>query len=134
MYCSGTVGVPTLRIRSKATERSVRRTRAPVLPRKADSSAALASLRSGRNDKERVPRGLAKSAVVGQPRITMKRTKGGVFLVCFFFVISFITLATGLGFAQAEPGPEEGGNEVQVWAGGGHSVPGGTQHTEAFDL
>jgi len=48
-----------------------------------------------------------------------------------FFLVSFLIAATGLGWAQA--GPEEGGNEVQVWAGGGHSVPGGTSHTEAFD-
>ena len=39
--------------------------------------------------------------------------------------------ATGLGWAQS--GPETGGNEVQLWAGGGHSVPGGTSLTEAFD-
>jgi lipid A 3-O-deacylase len=29
--------------------------------------------------------------------------------------------------------PEQGGNEVQVWAGGGHSVPGGTANTGAFN-
>jgi hypothetical protein len=51
----------------------------------------------------------------------------GRFLLFFVFLIA----ATGLGWAQT--GPEEGGNEVQVWTGGGHSVPGGTQHTEAFD-
>jgi lipid A 3-O-deacylase len=29
--------------------------------------------------------------------------------------------------------PETGGNEIQVWAGGGHSVPGGTSNTSAFN-
>ena len=45
-----------------------------------------------------------------------------------------MTLAAGLGFGQAEPGPDEGGHEVQVWAGGGHSVPGGTARTGIFDV
>ena len=36
--------------------------------------------------------------------------------------------------AQESSGPGEGANEVQVWAGGGHSVAGGTQRTEAFDF
>jgi lipid A 3-O-deacylase len=53
-----------------------------------------------------------------------------------FFVIFFLVAATARVQAQAGPkqsGPEEDGNEVQVWAGGGHSVPGGTSQTEAFD-
>lgn len=33
-------------------------------------------------------------------------------------------------WAQA---PERGANEIQVWAGGGHSVPGGTSKTEVFN-
>jgi hypothetical protein len=33
----------------------------------------------------------------------------------------------------AQQGPEYGGHEVELWAGGGHSVPGGTSHTEAFN-
>jgi hypothetical protein len=48
-----------------------------------------------------------------------------------FILFLFLLAALGVGWAQ--DGPKEGGNEVQVWAGGGHSVPGGTQHTEAFD-
>ncbi|HLV86166.1 MAG TPA: acyloxyacyl hydrolase [Candidatus Sulfotelmatobacter sp.] len=36
-------------------------------------------------------------------------------------------------FAHAQSGPEEGGNEIQVWMGGGHSVPGGTKDTSAFN-
>lgn len=45
----------------------------------------------------------------------------------------FVMAVAGTAAAQEDSGPQEGGNEVQVWAGGGHSVPGGTQHTEAFD-
>jgi len=29
--------------------------------------------------------------------------------------------------------PEQGGHEVQIWAGGGHSVPGGTKNTGLFN-
>jgi len=47
-------------------------------------------------------------------------------------------LATLLFFgsapAFAQAAPEQGGHEVQVWAGGGHSVPGGTKNTSAFNL
>lgn len=35
-------------------------------------------------------------------------------------------------FAQARP--EDGGHEVEVWTGGGHSVPGGTSQTSAWNL
>jgi hypothetical protein len=47
--------------------------------------------------------------------------------------IIFFLLTSSAGFAQSEPGPEEGGHEVQVWAAGGHSVPGGTSSTGIFD-
>ncbi len=33
----------------------------------------------------------------------------------------------------AQVGPEQADNEVEVWAGGGHSVPGGTKDTGAFN-
>jgi len=33
----------------------------------------------------------------------------------------------------AQNRPEDGANEFQVWAGGGHSVPGGTAHTGVFN-
>ncbi len=51
-----------------------------------------------------------------------------------FFVLFFLILSAGRVFAQDVAAPEEGGQEVQVWAGGGHSVPGGTRRTEAFNL
>src|SRR5258708_23870411 len=69
----------------------------------------------------------------------MTRTNGwrgafSVSWVCSSAVFSLVILAEGLGFGQAEPGPEEGGHEVQVWAGVGHSVAGGTSRTGIFDL
>ena len=36
-----------------------------------------------------------------------------------------------IGFSQARP--EDGGHEVQVWTGGGHSVPGGTSKTGVWN-
>jgi hypothetical protein len=56
------------------------------------------------------------------------------YLIFSFAIIFFAVMAVGLGFAQADVGPEEGGHEVQVWAGGGHSAPGGTSKTGIFDL
>ncbi|HTW60092.1 MAG TPA: acyloxyacyl hydrolase [Terriglobales bacterium] len=35
--------------------------------------------------------------------------------------------------SSAQTGPERGGNEVQIWAGGGHSVAGGRGDTGAFN-
>jgi Lipid A 3-O-deacylase (PagL) len=62
--------------------------------------------------------------------MTLKRA----LLVFSPLLLTFIIASASTGLAQEDPGPEEGGREVQLWAGGGHSVPGGTQHTEAFDL
>src|SRR6201997_3092872 len=42
-----------------------------------------------------------------------------------------VLIAAAFCFAQAAP--EQGGHEVQIWAGGGHSVPGGTKNTGAFN-
>jgi lipid A 3-O-deacylase len=38
---------------------------------------------------------------------------------------------TAAAWAQARP--EDGGNEIQVWTGGGHSVPGGTSNTGVWN-
>jgi hypothetical protein len=48
------------------------------------------------------------------------------------FVIIVLLLVTA-PFIHAQAAPEKGGNEIQVWAGGGHSVPGGTKNTGAFN-
>ena len=45
--------------------------------------------------------------------------------------LSFVLLAPILAFSQV--GPEKGGHEVQIWAGGGHSVSGGRGNTGAFN-
>src|ERR1700734_3066850 len=50
--------------------------------------------------------------------------------VSFLFII---VIAAG-GVASAQVGPEDGGHEVQVWMGGGYSVPGGTSSTGIFDI
>jgi lipid A 3-O-deacylase len=47
--------------------------------------------------------------------------------ICFFLLIASL-----VSFAQAAP--EQGGHEVQIWMGGGHSVPGGTKNTSAFNM
>jgi lipid A 3-O-deacylase len=46
-------------------------------------------------------------------------------------ICTFLLIASLPNFAQAAP--EQGGHEVQVWVGGGHSVPGGTKNTSAFN-
>jgi hypothetical protein len=60
--------------------------------------------------------------------------RGAVFLIRSFLMFSFLIATAGLAFGQDMPGPEEGGHEVQVWAGGGHSVPGGTSRAGIFDV
>ena len=35
--------------------------------------------------------------------------------------------------AVAQDRPEEGGHELEVWTGGGHSVPGGTKDTSVWN-
>ena len=47
-----------------------------------------------------------------------------------FFILCLLVVSTICG---AQAAPEQGGNEVQIWAGGGHSVPGGTKNTGAFN-
>ena len=43
-----------------------------------------------------------------------------------------VLLAAPLVLAQTRP--EDGGRELQVWTGGGYSVPGGTSHTGVWNL
>lgn len=47
------------------------------------------------------------------------------------FLIPLLLLASSLSHAQT--GAEEGGHELQIWAGGGHSVAGGRGNTGAFN-
>jgi len=42
-------------------------------------------------------------------------------------------LFAALSLAAAQDRPEEGGHELEVWTGGGHSVPGGTKDTSVWN-
>jgi hypothetical protein len=48
-----------------------------------------------------------------------------------FFLALLLLAASTIAAGQA--GPEKGGNEVQIWAGGGHSVSGGRGDTGIFN-
>lgn len=49
-------------------------------------------------------------------------------------VVAFAAVFVLVSAAWAQEGPEDGGREVQVWTGGGHSVPGGTKNTGVWNL
>ncbi|HEY1270909.1 MAG TPA: acyloxyacyl hydrolase [Terriglobales bacterium] len=46
-------------------------------------------------------------------------------------ILAVLVMLSGVLLAQ--DAPEKGGHEVQVWAGGGHSVSGGTRDTGVFN-
>jgi lipid A 3-O-deacylase len=48
-------------------------------------------------------------------------------------VVLFFHLALVL-LASAQQRPEDGGHEIQLWSGGGYSVPGGTSNTAVWNL
>ena len=48
-----------------------------------------------------------------------------------FCVVGGLLLFATVALAQTRP--EEGGHELQIWAGGGHSVSGGTSNTGVFN-
>jgi hypothetical protein len=47
-------------------------------------------------------------------------------------LIAGLLLCSSIALAQARM--EDGGHEIQIWTGGGHSVPGGTSNTGIFNL
>lgn len=49
------------------------------------------------------------------------------------FVLLLVTLSTAQQVPD-HPGPEKGDHEIQLWTGGGYSVPGGTKSTGLFNL
>jgi hypothetical protein len=49
-----------------------------------------------------------------------------------FLLVVGLLLCSSWVLAQARL--EDGGHEIQIWTGGGHSVPGGTSHTGIFNL
>jgi lipid A 3-O-deacylase len=52
----------------------------------------------------------------------------------FWLAICFAILASTNSKVSAQVRPEEGGHEIQVWSGGGPSVPGGTKDTSVFNV
>ncbi|HEX4783759.1 MAG TPA: acyloxyacyl hydrolase [Candidatus Sulfotelmatobacter sp.] len=50
----------------------------------------------------------------------------------FLFSVITVLLFTLAG-SHAQSAPEEGGHELQIWAGGGHSVSGGRGNISAFN-
>ena len=53
--------------------------------------------------------------------------------LCLWLALSLLLILFS-GAAVAEPRPEDGGHEWQIWSGGGHSVPGGTSNTGVWNL
>ena len=49
------------------------------------------------------------------------------------FLLLTLALFPGVNSAPAQNRPEDGGRELQVWTGGGHSVSGGTQDTSVWN-
>lgn len=47
--------------------------------------------------------------------------------------LAVVTVFAAYGICLAQSAPEQGGHEVQIWAAGGHSVPGGTNRIGVFD-
>jgi len=53
--------------------------------------------------------------------------QGSIAVLCFIWLLAPFT-------ASAQARPEDGGREIQLWSGGGHSVPGGTSNTGVWNL
>ena len=53
--------------------------------------------------------------------------------MCPRFLFLALTVFLTAGLAMGQDRPEEGGHELQVWTGGGHSVSGGTQDTDVWN-
>lgn len=45
-----------------------------------------------------------------------------------------IAVLSSAPFSRAQAGPEQGGNELQVWTGGGHGLNGSTASSEVWNL
>jgi hypothetical protein len=58
----------------------------------------------------------------------MRPTKVRAVVVAIAVVFVLVTAS------WAQGAPEDGGREVQIWTGGGHSVPGGTRNTGVWNL
>jgi hypothetical protein len=76
----------------------------------------------------RVCWGRRASCIVRTRRQIMGRNR--IRGVIFAAVAMFVMAAAG----WAQQGPEDGGHEVQVWTGGGYTIPGGTKNTGVWNL
>jgi len=54
--------------------------------------------------------------------------------VCRGVAFTSAALFLLISAASAQQGPEDGGREVQLWTGGGYTVPGGTKNTGIWNL
>ncbi len=57
-----------------------------------------------------------------------------LFVRRFVFPLLFVLTIATAPRAWAQAGPEGGGHEVQLWTGGGYTVPGGTKDTGIWNL
>ncbi len=48
--------------------------------------------------------------------------------------LAIMVLLCGCWASAQEPRPEDGGHEIEIWSGGGYSVPGGTSNTGVWNL
>jgi len=55
-------------------------------------------------------------------------------MTCGNKILIVIALLFLCSAAWAQARPEDGGRELQVWTGGGHSVPGGTSDTSVWNV
>ena len=61
----------------------------------------------------------------------MSQRSARVYVLRWVAALFLLLVAVSSGVAQP---PEEGGHEIQIWSGGGHSVPGGTSNTGIWNL
>jgi lipid A 3-O-deacylase len=59
------------------------------------------------------------------------RLRGGLIMRSSLLIVCILLVASALAFAQT--GPEQGGHEIELWSGGGHSVSGGRGDTGVFN-
>jgi hypothetical protein len=63
---------------------------------------------------------------MGRPCILKEKSTRGL-----LFIVAILVIASSSCFPQT--GPEQDGHEIQIWAGGGHSVSGGRGNTGALN-
>jgi lipid A 3-O-deacylase len=63
----------------------------------------------------------------------MTRSTCGACSLFQLLLALFLTIFLATTLAPAQERPEEGGHELEVWTGGGHSVPGGTSDTSVWN-